>query len=167
MTNKITKGVLSLISTLFPGKVTDSVFRMRTRKLKNEVCGETTKMFLIMLLNGMDLAFCLFKDYRENIVGFKGRYFFRTVNEPVAYVVFENGDMKKPEKPPEAPDQWDVRITFSDTEALKKYLLSGGQDSLTPILQGEIEIDGNSNYIYKYGFLARDLANRLGVLGFV
>lgn len=159
--------MLSLISKLFPGRVADSVFRLGTRGLKNEVCGEATKMFLRMLLSGMDLAFCLFKDYRKNIVGFKGRYFFRTVNDPVAYVVFENGDMKVSEEPPKVPDQWDVQITFSDEEALKKYLLSGGKDSLTPILQGEIEIDGNSNYIYKYGFLARDLANRLGVLDFV
>jgi hypothetical protein len=30
-------------------------------------------------------------------------------------------------------------------------------------LANEVAVDGNLNYIYKFGFMARDLVHRLGV----
>ena len=61
-----------------------------------------------------------------------------------------------------AIDRWDVRVTFKDVQAFWNFIFSRDQDILNLVLANEVEIDGNLNYIYKFGFLARDLAHRLG-----
>lgn len=134
-------------------------------KLREEICGKTTDMFMELLLGGMKTAVDLFEDYRRNIAGFQARYVFRTIDEQVsATAIFNDGEMRVLS---EATDDWDVRITFATTEGFKRYLLSGGMDTLTPLLTGEVESEGNNNYIYKYGYMARDLARRMGVLDFL
>jgi hypothetical protein len=63
----------------------------------------------------------------------------------------------------EAIDDWDVKVTFKDAAALRAYLFSRNQDILDSILKNDVEVDGNLNYIYRFGFLARDLIHRLGI----
>jgi hypothetical protein len=129
--------------------------------LKRELDGEATDIFVELLLKGMDWAFCLMKGYRKNIEGFEGRYLFRTANEDVvSSAVFRGGDMSVKDH---GITDWNVRITFRSTTALKEFLFSRDQDILNSLLANEVEIDGNLNYIYKFGFMARDLAHRLGV----
>jgi hypothetical protein len=60
-------------------------------------------------------------------------------------------------------DKWNVRITFKDAPALHAFLFSKNQDILDSLLRNEVEVDGNLNYIHKFGFMARDLIRRLGV----
>ena len=60
-------------------------------------------------------------------------------------------------------DKWNVRITFKDAPALQAFLFSKNQDILDSILKNEVEVDGNLNYINKFGFMARDLMRRFGV----
>lgn len=132
-----------------------------SRRLKEELCGEVTDKFLEILLYGMDLAFCLSKGYQRNIENFNGRYLFRTANNLVAAAaIFKDGDM---EVHKELIKDWDVRITFKDAAALRDFIFSKDQDILNSLLKNEVEIDGNVSYIYKFGFMARDLSHRLGV----
>lgn len=134
-----------------------------SRRLKEELCGEVTDKFLELLLYGMDLAFCLSEGYRKNIEGFKGRYLFRTADGDVAVAAtFKDGDMEVNEEPTDDYD-WNVRITFKDAAALRDFIFSKDQDILNSLLKNEVEIDGNVSYIYKFGFMARDLSRRLGV----
>lgn len=136
-----------------------------SRRLKEELCGKVTDKFLELLLHGMDWAFRLSEDYRKNIEGFKGRYLFRfrTADryEAVA-ATFKDGDMEVNEEPTGDYD-WNVRITFKDSAALRGFLFSKDQDILNSLLKNEVEMDGNVSYIYKFGFMARDLSRRLGV----
>jgi hypothetical protein len=117
----------------------------------------------------MDLAFLVWPGYSKNIEGFKGRYLFKTreidTYRPVvdAAVIFENGDMKIDREPEDDPDKWDVRVTFKDAAALRAFIFSRDQDILNSLLKNDVELDGNLNYIYKFGFMARDLGHRLGV----
>ncbi|MCK5381646.1 MAG: hypothetical protein KAJ81_09260 [Candidatus Latescibacteria bacterium] len=161
MASPLKRIVLRPVPYLFSDRAGLFLTRVWSKKLREELYGKATDTFLELLLKGMDLAFCLSKGYRKNIKKFEGRYFFRTADQLVAAVaIFKNGNMKVRE---EATDEWNVRITFKDAEALRAFLFSGDQDILDSLLKNDVEVDGNLNYVYKFGFMARDLFHRLGV----
>jgi hypothetical protein len=74
---------------------------------------------------------------------------------------FDNGDMHVDTK---AASDWTVRVKFTDAAALRRFLFATGQDILGSILDNDVELDGNVNYVYKLGFMARDLEHRLGLV---
>jgi hypothetical protein len=161
MTHTVKHILLQAISYLSPDRISSFLTRLWSRKLVEELYGEVTDKFLEFLLAGMDLAFCLSKDYRKNIQDFEGRYVFRTADNLVAATAtFKDGDMRRHK---ESKDDWDVRITFKDAAALRAFLFSRDQDIFESVLANDVEVDGNPNYIYKFGFMARDLGHRLGV----
>ncbi len=134
------------------------------------------------LLDIMALAFDLSKNplvvvlapqlrgYHRNIAAdngtpaFEGVYLFETKDGSVRECrVFKDGTMREP-KLPYPPERYDMKIVFGDTQAFWKFLFSGGNDVLDSILENEVEVHGNLNYLYKFGFMARDLVGRLDVL---
>ena len=141
------------------------------KNLLKQLPGKATYKFLELLLDGMDLAFSVLPGYSKNIKDFKGRYLFKTKeietesNRPVvdAAVIFKNGKMKVDKKPKDDPDKWDVRVTFKDAAALRDFIFSRDQDILDSLLANDVEVDGNLNYVYKFGFMVRDLGHRFGV----
>ena len=164
MTSSIPPDLLRPIRYILPDWLTFNIGRVlssRLRKLGKELSGEVTDDFLDVLLDGMGLAFCLCKGYRKNITDFDGRYLFRTADGAVASsAIFRDGEMKTPE---DAIDDWDVRVTFKDAEALNAFIFSKNQDILNSLLANDVEFDGNMTYIFKFGFMARDLAHRFGI----
>ena len=161
MTFKLKRALLRPIPYIFSDRVGCFIARLWSGQLREELCGKVTDRFLELLLRGMDLAFCLSKSYRKNIKGFDGRYLFRTADNLVAVTAtFRDGDMQVHG---ESIDDWDVRITFKDTAALSAFIFSKDQDILDSILANAVELDGNLNYVYKFGFMARDLGHRIGV----
>ncbi len=161
MITKLKRLLLKTISFLFTDIIGGLIAKIFSKKLRNELIGIVTDFFLELLLKGMDIAFSLSKGYRKNIKNFNGRYLFRTANNVVvSAATFKNGNMDVHR---DAIENWDVAITFKDTKALKDFIFSKNQDILDSLLKNEVEVDGNLNYIYKFGFLARDLARRLGV----
>lgn len=162
MASRTQRTILNLIPTLFSDRGGNLVMRLWLGKLINELGGRVTDKFLEILLYAMDLGFSLLKGFRRNIENFQGRYVFRTADNLVATsATFGEGDMQVHSYPIE---DWDVRITFKDAPALRRFLFAGNQDILNSILANEVEVDGNLNYLYKFGFLARDLGRRLGVM---
>ena len=161
MGTKLRRIVFRHIPYLFSDTVGNVITKLSLRKLREELVGKVTDTFLESLLSGMDLAFSLSKGYRRNIRDFEGRYLFRTADDIVAAAaIFKHGDM---EVYREAIDDWDVRVTFKDANALNAFIFSRDQDILDSLLANDVEVDGNLNYIYKFGFMARDLGHRLGV----
>ena len=155
-----TLGLTSSVSYLFPGFIEPLLLRMFSKKLKKELLGELTDECLELLLRGMELSFCLSKGYRSNLNEFRGTYVLRTRNELVVNsITFDQNRMTVHEN---AIDHWDIRVTFKDVQTFWKFVFSRDHDILNLILANEVEMDGNLNYIYKFGFLARDLAHRLG-----
>jgi len=133
-----------------------------SKNLKEELFGNVTDKFLELLLMGMDFLFSIDSNYRKNIEGFRGRYLFRTADGAVASsAIFEDGNMKVKD---DGIDDWDARVTFKNHRSLRDFLFSRNQDILDSMLRNEVEVDGNFNYIYKFGFMARDLAKRVGAL---
>jgi hypothetical protein len=129
--------------------------------LVRQLEGEITDEFLELLLHGMKLAFTLSADYRRNLRGFRGTYVFRTADGSVAVSArFADGEMHVDGG---ALPEWDVRVTFVSPQALWSFLLSKDQDILNSILRDEVDVEGNLNYVYKLGYMARELVRRLGI----
>ncbi|MHC1725880.1 MAG: hypothetical protein AB9866_07725 [Syntrophobacteraceae bacterium] len=131
-------------------------------QLKAELSGEVTEKFLQALLQGMEWCFILSSSYRRNIENFTATYVFGTADNRVCQAVkFVGGKMKVS---PTAPLKWNVRVVFKDVPALQRFLFSRDQDILSSVLANEVEVAGNLNYIYKFGFMARELGKKLGVI---
>lgn len=161
MASILKRSLLRPIPYLFSDRIGNAAVKLFSKKLIQEFQETATDKFLELLLGAMDLSFCLSRSYRRNIKNFKGRYVFRTADNVVAAAAtFANANMKVHEKD---IDKWNVRITFKDAPALQAFLFSKNQDILDSLLRNEVEVDGNLNYIHKFGFMARDLMRRLGV----
>ena len=134
-----------------------------TTDLMEEMNGAATDKFLELLLAGMDFAFFLSGSYRRHIEDFEARYVFRTNEGKVDVTVdFADGDMRVHEV---VKEPWTVCVTFSDPAALRAFLFSKNQDVLQSLLKNEVAVEGNLNYLYKFGFMAKDLMRRLGLAG--
>ena len=161
MNSKFKRALLRPIPYLFSDSTGRLLIKRWSKDLTKQIYGRVTDKFLELLLKGMDLAFYLSKGYRKNIKDFKARYVFRTHDQLVgATANFRDGDMSVHEG---AQDDWDARITFKNAAALRSFIFSKDQDILNSLLKNEVEVDGNLNYIYKFGFMARDLAHNLGI----
>jgi hypothetical protein len=161
MASTLKRVALKPIPHVLGDNVGEKLARAFAGSLKDEISGAVTDKFLELLLGGMDLAFCLSKSYRKNIQDFRARYAFATADGAVgASAAFEGGNMSVLTK---AVDDWNTRVTFKNAAALRRFIFSKDQDILDSLLRNEVEVDGNLNLLYKFGFMARDLARRLGV----
>jgi hypothetical protein len=161
MASRVRRTLLNIIPSISEGAGQWALQRF-SGGLVGQLGDRLTDRFLEVLLYGMDLGFSLSKDYRRNIKDFRGSYVFRTANQRVAAsATFANEDMQVQAGPVK---DWDCRITFKDAAALRRFLFSGNQDILNSLLANEVEVEGNLNYIYRFGFLAKDLGRRLGVV---
>ena len=123
--------------------------------------GLATDMFLELLLQGMDLLFEVSKSLRAEIKGFEAIYVFQTESGGVAAsAVFSRGNMRVLSKAHENPT---VAVIFKRPSALRAFLFSRDQDILDSLLKNEVRVEGNLNYIYKFGYLAREIQRRLGL----
>ncbi len=129
--------------------------------LQAGISGEATEKFLEMLLHGMQLCFAMSSTYHKNIESFRGRYLFRTFDGSISVAaMFSDGKMEVSES---APDDWEASVTFKDPPALRRFLFSKDQDIMDSLLANEVEVEGNLNYVYKFGFMAKELLQRLGM----
>jgi hypothetical protein len=135
--------------------------RRKTQALKNELEGELTDKFVEILFYSMDVAFILLASYRRNLRGFRGSYVLRTADHRVAVsALFDNERMLVKANSVASPT---ATVTFKDPAALRRFLFSKNQDILSSLLANEVEVEGNLNYVYKFGFMARNLTRRLGI----
>jgi hypothetical protein len=142
-----------------PDRVGRWLTKRACRPLLSHLEDEITEGFLLLLLRGMDLAFWLSRRYRRNLRGFTGRYVFQTEDGSVAVsALFANGAMSVKDQ---AVAEWEAKVTFRNEAALWATL-TGGKDVFEAILADEVTVDGNLNYVYKFGFLAADLQQMLG-----
>ena len=116
---------------------------------------EAAEEFLELLLKLMSLAFKIDEDFQRNIKGFTGRYQFRSVDNSVTVAaLFTGKDLKVKERL--IPDA-DVSVIFKDGRSLMNYLLPADRDILRLVLNNEVVLKGNVNYILKFGYMANHL----------
>jgi len=141
------------------------------QEMLNRLSGNIADWGLETLLKVMELAFEAsklsfillvlprLKGFDDNLRGFEGGYVFAAKDGSIqASAVFTDGKMEILDG--EIAD-WDVKVQFEDVRAFWKFLLSGGNDILDSILDNDVEVYGNLNYLYKFGYMARDLVQRL------
>jgi hypothetical protein len=160
MIRTILKRAIKALSCIVHDDIGHFYARLFSKKLITQIEGFATDKFLELLLAGMDLVFHCSKGFRQNLAGFTGSYVFRTGDGLVAASALFSGRTMKVIK--NAVENWDVRVDFKNAEALRKFLFSKDQDILNSILASEVEVKGNLNLIYKFAFMARDLARRIG-----
>ena len=137
------------------------VFRRKAHGLKAELEGKLTDKFVELLLWGMDVAFVLLASYRRNLRGFRGSYLLKTADGKVAAAaIFDGGRMTVRQEAIPSPT---VTVIFQDAGAFRRFLFSQDQDILASLMANEVEVEGNLNYVYKFGYMARDLTLRLGM----
>ncbi|MHC4629050.1 MAG: hypothetical protein ACYTDV_18895 [Planctomycetota bacterium] len=170
MATVLRRFVLRPVSNWFKG-ADILLTRLGSKKLKRQLLGEATDRLIEFLLKAMSLSFYLLKrdvhhqSHLSDSEGqpFEGRYLFQTTAEDgiVASAAFENGDMNVRRK---AISDWDVKVMFTDGKALRGFLFSEDQDIINSLAENEVEVEGNLNYIYKFGFMAKDLLRRIDVV---
>jgi hypothetical protein len=125
------------------------------KRIVKAIMSEMTETFLEFLLWGMKLYFCIDPDYRRNIIDFHGTLRFRDRAGQVDVLVkFAHGKMTYSEDPAPVAD---VTIFFKDERSLRNFILAPQRDILKSLLHNEINISGNFNYLYKFGFMANHL----------
>ena len=129
--------------------------RKAGQKFLKVVEGEVAETFLEALLFFMKIKFMVDPSFRKNIENFKGRYQFKSTDGKVSvFVEFDDGKMNIQEK---LADEVDVSCIFKDGKSLMNLLLSGDSDILRGLLNNEIMLIGNLNYMYKFGFMANHI----------
>jgi hypothetical protein len=161
MYSKLRRLFWKIVAAISPRSWLERIVQRKLAALKAQLEGELTDKFVELLLYGMELAFLLLASYRRNLRGFRGSYLLRTSDGAVAAAaVFARGKMKVLDEAVPAPT---VTVTFKDPGALRRFLFSKDQDILRSLMANEVQVDGNMTYIYKLGYMARDLTMRLGV----
>ena len=159
--NDLLKSPLRWFSGALPKGAQDTLVRKSCQGLLDQLSGQLTDRFLEMLLGSMELAFVFSKDYRRNIEGFRGTLTFVTREGDVGVsAAFENGKMKVLRQPSAA---WNALVRYKNPQAVWTMLLGGDAVILDSLLNNTVDAEGSLTYIYRFGFLARDLQRRLGV----
>lgn len=158
---KLKEQALKALSFMFSDRIANRVTRVFSRRLVEQFRGRATDALVELLLEGMATAFLLSRSFRDNIQGFSARYVFATEDGSVGVSARFDGKQMHVEREP--VDDWTVRVRFKDANRLRRFLFGKNQDILQSILDNDVEMDGNVNYIFKFGFLARDLERRLGL----
>ncbi|VAV83692.1 hypothetical protein MNBD_DELTA01-966 [hydrothermal vent metagenome] len=144
--------------------------------LSKEISGELTDGFLHVLLESMSFCFDapligdVFKDikeFRRNIDGFEGRYLFVSEDGAICEAATFKKNKMKVKKDIDLEDRkinnWDIIVRFKNARALRNYLFSEDQDILNLILTNDVEVEGNLNYLFKFGFISKDLLRKTGL----
>ncbi len=157
---KTKPAALRAISSILPERLQNTLVSTLCGDLKREVTQAVTDGFLESLLTGMQIAFAVSSGYRKNIAGYRAIYVFRTKDNRVgATAVFQDGNLTVELV---ARSSFDTRLTFRDAEGLFNSLMAGDQDILNTMLANPVQVDGNLNCLYRFGYLAKELALRLG-----
>jgi len=149
----------AVFAFVLPRKLWIRLIRRRFRELDQALKDDVTDSFLELLLGGMRVALVCFPGYARNLSGWHGTLVFRTTNGRVAAsAMFKDGRMTVIED--EVAD-YQAMIVFKDGAALRAFLLSKDQDIFNSLLANDVSVRGNLNYVYKFGFLSKDLLFRL------
>jgi hypothetical protein len=144
-------GLVALIESL-SGSIADWTLENLLDAMK--LAFEASNAFPAALLN--------LQGYHANIEGFNAVYAFATEDGAVrSAAMFKDGEMVV-ERDPDL-DKWDIRVNFKDVDALWRFIFSGGSDIVDSVLANDVQVYGNLNYLFKFGFMARDLKERLGL----
>jgi hypothetical protein len=157
----VSQVTLRAVSVILPNFVQESLVPRFCGALVEELNGAVTDGFLEALLRGMEVSFALSRSYRRNIEGFAAVFVFRTKDNRVgATAVFKNGKFRVESEP---RSTFDTRLSFRDADGFRQSLLAGDQNILNTMLSDPVDAEGNLSYLYRFGYLAKELTLMLGI----
>ena len=136
---------------LFPNKMEEALWRRFRDCFTSEVADD----FLQILLTLMQAMFVLNPDYRRNILGFDGRYQFRSEDGQVSVAAVFADDRMQVIKG-SIPDPH-ITVIFRSGRSLLNFIISPRQDILGSMLRHDVRTEGNLNYLNKFGYMAKHL----------
>lgn len=156
----IERQALRALAHVFSEGMAGRLARYLSRDLIEELRTRATDRFLETLLGALDVVICLSPVYREtHLGGLKAKVVFDTEDGKVgATARFASGGMSVALEP---VADYTVRIRFDNPEALRRFFFTPDPDVFELLLANEVAFDGNPNYIFKLGFMIRDLEKRL------
>jgi hypothetical protein len=135
--------------------ITQQAQKKLWEQFNNSLSSEVAEEFLQTLLTLMQIVFVVNHEYRRNIKNFEGRYQFCSKDGEVTIAaIFHNNRMDVLEKKIDKPD---ITITFRDGRTLLNFIISPRQDILGSMLRHDVVTEGNLNYLYKIGYMAKQL----------
>jgi hypothetical protein len=158
MTRRLYRGFCRFLISWMPSRVTRLLVPRCRGALRNHLEGELTEEFLLAALYAMEFLSHLSRGYRANLCGFTGSCVFQKEGDPpLASAVFSNGAMTVVEGRVRSPD---TTVTFRSYDRVWSMLL---QDDavVDAILEDAVMVEGNLNYVYRFGLLGSDLKHRL------
>jgi hypothetical protein len=152
--------------------------------LEDEIAEEVLEAMLYLMNRKLSKD----PDYRRNIEGFQGTYFFKTEDLGATVLVeFKNGQMRETENVTEEDSaKADIVVTFKNGKAFMEFLFAPLKgilkdsfdeeigvdrphtfDVMENIRKNEVNVTGNLNYFYKFGFMANhfllDIQKKIGL----
>lgn len=103
------------------------------------------------------------QGYAANIAGFRASYLFRIGEDDIVSIRFRRGRMKIKRKAVADPD---IEIVVSDVLSFMQYILGGSNvDYIDALLYNEVKYYGNTNLIFKFGYMAAHLLHIFKLAG--
>ncbi len=153
-----------------------AMIKDRLKTLKAEVetkaAGEALDKLLYVLLNAMGLLFLSNKEYRKNIKDFSGSIVICSEDKKIdVSAVFKKINVfftKKDgmEVKDTIVDNPTTTVTFKDGKAMAQFLLSGNPDVIVGMLNKQLSVSGNLNYLFKFVYLLWLIPELLGLKDF-
>jgi hypothetical protein len=131
--------------------------RARSR-LKACLEAEAAETFLELLLGAMKLSLLVDPDLSRSVAGFEARYRIATRDGSVCVgASFADGRLSIEGDPTWTPH---AALVFRDTAALMAYFATTNPDLFSSLLNQDVFVEGNLNYVYRLAFLARHVQLR-------
>ncbi|MBT3233116.1 MAG: hypothetical protein HN356_09900 [Calditrichaeota bacterium] len=140
-----------------------------TTGIKTEVTGDVLDNLLYLMLNAMSMLFIINDDYRKNIKDFTGTYVICSKDNMIDVSVkfkkvrvlgFEQDGMKVKDTIIDNPTSM---VTFKDGKSMADFLLSGNPDVFVGMLNNQLSVSGNLNYLFKFVYLLQLIPDLLGI----
>ena len=140
--------------------------------IETAATGEVLDKLLFLLLKAMGLLFLTNKEYRKNIKDFTGSYVICSRDKKIdVSAIFKKIPVFFTQK-----DGMEVRdtivddatttVTFKDGKAMADFLLSGNTDVIAGMLNNQLSVSGNLNYLFKFVYLLWLIPELLGINDF-
>ncbi len=142
------------------------------KEIETQAAGEVLDRLLYLLLEAMALLFYVNSEYRKNIKDFNASYVIQSqdgkidVSAVFKKVSFLWREMDGMEVKSTVMDHPTTSVTFRDGKAMAEFLFSGNPDVIQGMLNNQLSVSGNLNYLFKFIYLILLIPEILGIEDF-
>lgn len=138
-------------------------------QIETDAAGAVLDKLLYGLLEAMGLLFIFNGEYRKNIKDFNASCVIKSedgkidVSAVFKKTTFLFAQMDVMDVKNSAVPDPDMAVTFKDGKAMADFLLSGNTDVIEGMLDNQLSVSGNLNYLFKFVYLLWLIPELLGI----